>query len=185
MGPRELPPRHVDGHGTMRLMGGLVGAATLTALSAAAVVAHVELISSSPAAGANLATPPAEVTITFDDELGPGSSFTVTGGGSVEVGTGEVDLTVADRNVMTGPVTITEPGIYSVIYTAAGVDGHEVAGIFSFGYLATAMIPVPTGDDGPDTAMPVPGARPALLFLGVVAAMVAGVILLRRIMEAR
>jgi methionine-rich copper-binding protein CopC len=169
----------------MRLMGGVAGAATLTALSAAAVVAHVELISSSPAAGANLATPPAEVTITFEDELSPGSSFTVTGGGSVEEGTGEVDLTVADRNVMTGPVTITEPGIYTVIYTAAGVDGHEVAGIFSFGYLATAMIPVPTGDDAPDTAVAPSSLSQARLLLGVLLVVAAAVILLRRSMEAR
>lgn len=169
----------------MRLIGGVVGAAILTALSAAAVIAHVELISSSPAAGANLSTPPVEVTITFDGELGPASSFTVAGGSSAEVGTGEVDLTVADRNVMTGPVTITEPGIYTVIYTAAGMDGHEVAGIFSFGYLATATIPVATGDEGPDTAMAVPSRSPALLFLGVLLVLAAAVILLYRIREAR
>jgi len=169
----------------MRLPGGVLGAVVLTALSAAAVTAHDELVSSSPAAGTNLSTPPAVVTITFDDELDPGSSFTVTGGGSVEVGTGDVDLTVADRNVLTGPVTITEPGIYTVIYTAAGVDGHEVAGIFSFGYLATATIPVPTGEEGPDTAMTVPSHRPALLLLGVLSVAAAALILLRRIMEAR
>jgi methionine-rich copper-binding protein CopC len=172
-------------HGTMRLLGAVLGAVVLTGLGATAVTAHIELVSSSPAAGANLSTPPAEVTITFDDELEPGSSFTVTGGGSVEVGTGEVDLTVADRNMMTGPVAITEPGTYTVIYTAAGVDGHEVAGIFSFGYLATATIPVPTGDEGPDTAITAPSHSPALLFLGVMSVAAAAVILLRRIMEAR
>jgi methionine-rich copper-binding protein CopC len=169
----------------MKPLGAMFGAAVLTALGTTAVVAHIEVVSSSPAAGANLSSPPAEVTITFDDELEPGSSFTVTGGGSAEVGTGEVDLTVADRNVMTGPVTITEPGIYTVIYTAAGMDGHEVAGIFSFGYLATATIPVPTGDEGPDTAMAVTSRNPALLLLGVLFVAAAALILLRRIMEAR
>jgi methionine-rich copper-binding protein CopC len=169
----------------MRLRGAVLAAAVLTAFGATAVSAHVALVSSSPAAGANLSSPPGEVTITFDDELDPGSSFTVTGGGSVEVGTGEVDLTVADRNVMTGPVTITESGIYTVVYTAAGVDGHEVAGIFSFGYLATATIPAPTGDEGPDTAMAVTSRNPGLLLLGLLFVALAALILLRRIMEAR
>jgi methionine-rich copper-binding protein CopC len=170
----------------MRTLRGVLGAAVLTAIGAAAVTAHVELITSSPPAGANLASPPAEVTITFDDELNPDeSSFTVTGGGSAQVGAGGVDLTVVDRNVMAGPITITEPGIYTVIYTAAGVDGHEVAGIFSFGYLATAAIPAPTSDDGPDTAMAVPSRNSPLLLLGVLSLAAAVVILLRRIMEAR
>jgi methionine-rich copper-binding protein CopC len=163
----------------MKPLGAVFGAAVLTGLGATAVIAHVELVSSSPAAGSNLLSPPAEVTITFDDELEPGSSFTVTGGGSVEVGTGEVDLTVADRNVMTGPVTLTEPGIYTVVYLAAGVDGHEVAGTFSFGYLATETIP------GPDTAMAAPTRNPALMLLGVLFVAAAALILLRRIMEAR
>jgi hypothetical protein len=101
------------------------------------------------------------------------------------VGTGEVDLTVADRNVLAGAVTITEPGIYTVIYTAAGMDGHETAGTFSFGYLATATIPVPTSDEGPDTAMAVPGQGATLLFFGSLSLVAAAVILLRRIREAR
>jgi methionine-rich copper-binding protein CopC len=123
-------------------------------------LAHVELISSSPAAGADLDTAPTEVTVTFDDELDPDkSSFTVTDADGKVVGTGEVDLTVADRNVMTGTVTITDPGVYTVGYTVAGVDGHVLGGAFSFGYNAVEEIPAPTGgeeDEHPDTALPKP-----------------------------
>ena len=170
----------------MRLLRGALGAGVLTAASAASVAAHVELVSSSPAAGANLSSPPSEVTITFDGELDPdGSSFTVTGASSVAVGGGEVDLTVADRNVMVGAVTITEPGIFSVTYTAVGVDGHALAGGFSFGYLATATIPVPTVDEEPDTAMALPRSGSELLVLVGLSAVAAAVILLRRTMEAR
>jgi methionine-rich copper-binding protein CopC len=125
----------------------------------APTTAHVELISSSPEAGDNLETAPKEVTITFDDELDPDlSSFTVTDAKHSEVGSGEVDLTVADRNVMTGTVSIDDPGIYTVAYTVAGIDGHQLGGAFSFGLNALQQIPSPTGgEEGPpDTAMPVP-----------------------------
>jgi copper resistance protein C len=133
----------------------------------AATAAHVELISSSPGAGDNLDTAPTQVTITFDDELDPDlSSFTVTDAEGSEVGSGEVDLTVADRNVMTGTVSIADPGIYTVAYTVAGIDGHPLAGTFSFGLNALQQIPPPTGgDDGPDTGMPAP-EPPPLVELG-------------------
>jgi len=155
------------GAATGRWMGALLGAALLAATSVSAVAAHVELVTSTPAAGSNLPIAPTEVTITFDDELDPDlSSFTVNDAGSVEVGAGEVDLTVADRNVMTGQVTITEPGVYTVIYQVAGVDGHRLQGTFSFGYQATTAIPGPTGDEGPDTAMRQPSRGSGLVFLG-------------------
>ena len=152
------------------------------AISASTVAAHVELISSSPAAGANLLTAPTEVTITFDDELDPDlSHFEVTDAASIQVGSGEVDLTVADRNVMTGPVTITAPGVYTVAYAVAGVDGHVLEGTFSFGYQATSAIPGPTGGEGPDTAMTQRGGTPVLVLLGLMLLLASGVIAARRI----
>jgi methionine-rich copper-binding protein CopC len=141
------------------------------------VLGHVELTESSPQAGDNLDTAPSEVSVTFDDELDPDlSSFTVTDADGTEVGSGEVDLTVADRNVMNGAVTITDPGVYTVSYTVAGVDGHVLEGTFSFGFQATAEIPGPTGGEhGPDTAMPNPPAT-APVALGVLL-LVSGVLL--------
>ena len=140
-----------------RLIFTILATVALLAIPATAS-AHVELISSSPEAGANLDTAPAEVTVTFDDELDPDhSGFTVTDGDGIEVGSGEVDLTVADRNVMRGDVAITDPGVYTVSYTVAGVDGHEIEGTFSFGFDTDETIPEATGgehEDGPDTALP-------------------------------
>jgi methionine-rich copper-binding protein CopC len=124
----------------------------------AVVLGHVELTDSSPAAGENLESAPTEVTLTFDDELDPSlSSFTVTDADGNEVGSGEVDLTVADRNVLRGSVTITNPGVYTVGYSVAGIDGHQIGGAFSFGYDHDDVIPEPTEEEHPDTALPSPG----------------------------
>jgi len=151
----------------VRKVGALLAAALITLAWAAPASAHVGLVTSSPGAGTNLSTAPPEVSITFDDELDPDlSSFRVTGPGSIEVGGGEVDLTVADRNVMIGPITITTPGIYTVTYKVAGVDGHRLEGGFSFGYQATTPIPDPTSEEGPDTAMSEPHPRISLILLG-------------------
>ena len=82
--------------------------AALAALPAVAV-AHAELVSSDPEAGANLDAAPSEVTLTFDDELEPdGSGFTVTDHHDDEVGSGTLDLDVADRNILAGGVSISE-----------------------------------------------------------------------------
>jgi methionine-rich copper-binding protein CopC len=167
---------------TARWIGAVLGAALLSGISVTAVAAHVELITSSPAAGANLPTAPTEVTITFDDELDPDlSSFTVADASSVEVGGGEVDLTVADRNVMTGPVTIAQPGVYTVTYHVAGVDGHELEGSFSFGYQASTTIPDPTSDERPDTAMREPSRRFGLVLLGALFLAASALIVVRRV----
>ena len=140
-----------------RLLLATLALAALLAIPAVAS-AHVELVSSSPEAGDNVDSAPTEVVVTFDDELDPDhSSFTVADADGNEVGSGEVDLTAADRNVLRGEVTIADPGVYTVSYVVAGLDGHEIEGTFSFGFNTDESIPDPTGgehDDGPDTALP-------------------------------
>ena len=167
----------------MRIRSPLVGisiAALLAAMPAVAA-AHAELESSIPEAGENLDTPPTEVTLTFDDELNPsGSSFTVADADGHEVGNGEVDLTVADRNVLSGEVTITDPGVYTVAYTVVGDDGHAVSGTLSFGYNADQAIPGATTDEPPDTAMP-SRRVPVAPLLGLLLLALAVVIGVRRI----
>ena len=98
-----------------------------------ATLAHVGLVSSSPAAGETLATPPDAVTLVFDGELAPGGSgFTVTDPDGVVVGEGGLDLAVAERNQVRGGVQITEPGPYAVAWSAVGSDGHDETGGFVF-----------------------------------------------------
>ena len=158
-------------------------AIALTLASAGLTSAHVELTASTPEAGENLDTAPTEVTLTFDGELdSEASTFTVNDADGHEVGTGSVDLTVADRNVLIGEVTITEPGVYTVAYSVLGADGHEVEGQFSFGFATDEEIPEGEGHEDnhqPDTAMAAGDADgPALL--GAVLLLAAGLLTIRR-----
>lgn len=134
-----------------------IGAAIALSAMPGVALGHVSLTSSSPEAGDNLEAAPSEVRLTFDGELDPaGSGFTVLDRHGAEVGSGEVDLDVADRNVLTGSVDVSEPGVYTVKWTVLGLDGHEVTGTFSFGYATDEQIPEATGDpghDSPDTAL--------------------------------
>jgi methionine-rich copper-binding protein CopC len=166
-----------------RFLAVVVAAAALLAMPAVAS-AHVELISSSPKAGDNLDTAPTDVTVTFDDELDPGLSiFTVADDNGDKVGGGKVDLTVADRNVMTGSVSIADPGVYTVAYTVGGVDGHVLEGTFSFGFNALQQIPEPTGgEEGPDTAMPAPQPPLAQLAGGALLGLAAVIFVRRRVL---
>ena len=128
----------------------ITAAAAILLTLPAAVSAHAELVSSDPAPGDRLDEAPSEVTITFDGELAPESGFTVTDGDGHEIGAGELDLDVAERNVLRGAVTITEPGVYTVAWTAVSDDGHPEEGSFTFGYDAD-----PTGTStAPNTALP-------------------------------
>jgi hypothetical protein len=131
----------------------------------AAASAHAGLASSDPAADAVLSRPPTEVVLTFTGELDPaGSAFTVTDEGGGMVGEGEVDLQVAERNVLRGGVTIDVAGPFEVRWTALSSDGHPEEGTFEF----------QVGDgSAPDTALP--GRTPlwpvgVLLLLASVAA---------------
>jgi len=166
----------------MRIRSLLMGASIAALLAAlpAVAAAHTELESSTPEAGENLDTAPTEVALTFSEELDPdGSSFTVVDVDGHEVGSGDVDLTVADRNVLTGDVTITDPGVYTVEYTVVGDDGHPVTGTVSFGYNADEAIPEPT-EEAPNTAMPRP-SLPLAPLVGWLLVALAGVIGVRRL----
>jgi methionine-rich copper-binding protein CopC len=166
--------------GIRSLLAAGAAAALLAALPAVAA-AHAELEASTPAAGANLDTAPTTVTLNFSEGLDPGgSSFTVKAADGHEVGSGEVDLSVADRNVMTGDVTITDPGVYTIAYQVVAEDGHASGGTISFGFNATEAISDPTSDEFPDTALPRP-SLPILPMAGWLLVALASVIGVRRL----
>lgn len=139
----------------------LVLAGSLT-LVPAAVLAHTELASADPADGSTISDAPDEVVLTFEREVADGSTFTVTDPSGDEVGAGEVDLEVADRNVLRGAIEVDEPGEYRVSWSVVGEDGHAVEGEVTFTY-------APQGSpEPPDTALPGGTDAPPLAAIGVV-----------------
>jgi methionine-rich copper-binding protein CopC len=152
----------------------------------AVAAAHAPLESSSPEAGARLDTAPNEVTLTFGGELDPdGSSFRVTGANGDVAGRGELDLSVADRNVMSGEVTIGDPGIYTVHWTSKSIDGAVLKGTFSFGFDTDDSVPAATGGededhDAPDTALRSPRNAPTNGIVGLLLIAAALGVTLRR-----
>ena len=140
-----------------RLLAGLA-VALASALAPATALAHAELESTDPPADATLEQPPAEVALVFSGELShDGSGFVVTDAAGEPVGEGELDLTVADRSEIRGPVTITEAGTYTVAWTSSALDGHEESGEFTF----TVTPRGASGGESPDTAMPAAEDRAA------------------------
>lgn len=124
--------------------------------------AHTDLVESSPADGAQLDEPPTEVLLTFEGEVSEDSGFTVTDADGNEVGSGALDLDVADRNVLRGAVTITDDGTYTVAYTIVGEDGDPIEGEVSF-----TVGEVHPGTAPPNTAAAAPAAGVSTSLLGL------------------
>ena len=146
--------------------------ALAVAMMPAAVLAHAELSSSSPAADATLTVLPAEVTLVFDGELtADGTGFTVTDPKGDVIGEGSLDLTVAERNEVRGDLDVGGPGTYTVTWTAVAADGHEETGDYTFTVIADA--------ESPNTATMPPDGDP-LARLGSILLVVAAAIGVRR-----
>lgn len=147
----------------IRLLRALPAVAAGFLLFAGPVSAHAELVSSTPAADAELGAPPDEVILVFSGELDPGESeFTVTDAAGTRVGGGEVDLEVAERNELRGAVAIDEPGTYTVAWSVAASDGHPAEGSYAF----TVADDAAGSRIAPDTALPAPAPGTALRALG-------------------
>jgi methionine-rich copper-binding protein CopC len=106
----------------------------LALMQAMTVGAHAEYRSSTPANGATVATPPAEVVITFSKETSATkSNGVVTDGTGATVSTGwHVDLN--ERTKLSIALKPNLPnGIYTVNWTSLSEDdGHVVDGSFIF-----------------------------------------------------
>ncbi|MEV4052283.1 copper resistance CopC family protein [Amycolatopsis sp. NPDC049688] len=134
-----------------------LAAAGAVLLGAPAADAHSVLVASSPAAGASVATGPAEAVLEFDEPvenrftelavLGPdGTSHWEAGAASV------VDARVSAPLRPLGPA-----GAYTIRYRVTSADGHPVSGTVPFrltvagpGAAAPAVVAVARpGGDGP------------------------------------
>ncbi|MGH3785464.1 MAG: copper resistance CopC family protein [Pseudonocardiaceae bacterium] len=112
----------------------LVGLALLGSTGLAS--AHNELIGSDPPEGAELATAPARVVLTFDKPVQRGfSAVTVTGPGSApDNATQWQDGTATeDGAAVSAPVRPLGPaGQYTIAYQVLSADGHPVRGALHF-----------------------------------------------------
>lgn len=137
----------------------MIATLTLLLALAPAASAHAELADASPEPGSELDEAPPEIRVSFTGELDPeASGFVLTGPAGKELATGVVDLEVAERNELHAPVAITEPGTYTVAWTAVAADGHPEEGSFTFGYRSETV-----EQETPDTALRRPGIPASML----------------------
>ena len=108
----------------------VLGAAALMLSSTA--FAHAHLVSSEPAANAEVAAP-AEVTIHFTEPLEPAFSKIAlddANGKTAAPAASQVDK--QDARVMHLPLPQLGAGRYAVHWTAVATDGHRTQGDFAF-----------------------------------------------------
>lgn len=126
--------------------------------------AHAALVSSSPAQGASLSSPPAEVTLTFGEAVTlPQNPVMIVGPGGAPWELGEPSIA---GPVITVPIThATGPaGPYVLTYRVIADDGDAVNGTIRFtlstaaGATSAAPTTTPSGDFVPGAA---PGSTPA------------------------
>lgn len=144
-----------------RFAAGLAVAAVVTVTIATPASAHDQLVSSSPAADEQLASPPESITMTFsgdllvlDDSLTGAVVLVVDASGRDWV---SGDVTVAGRTV-TAPL---EPGMptagYQVRWQVVSEDGHPIAGVVPFTVGDAA--PMETASAGAATETPAASAE--------------------------
>ncbi|HNP72326.1 MAG TPA: copper resistance protein CopC [Kouleothrix sp.] len=123
---------------TRRIAGALLIALALSLALFGVASAHAKLVSSDPAAGANLTAAPAKVTLKFSEEISDkatDSFFTVTDEKGAEVGKGTLDNTDVDHATLSGALNSgLGNGVYTVTWqTITPDDQGKSQGSFTFG----------------------------------------------------
>lgn len=136
------------------LLGGVLGASP--------ALAHTELETSSPAAGARLAAPPAAVSLTFGEAVRlPANPIRVTGPGGAVWTVGQA--TVTDATV-TAPVSAAGPaGAYTLTWQVVADDGDTLRGTVRFTLTAPAPPMIAPASPPGSAAAGVPSATAAPL----------------------
>ena len=109
----------------------IVMAASLLSTGA---LAHPELLSAEPAAGAALPTPPKQIRITFNEGVLPQfSGVEVKDQAGKAIATGKATIDPANKKLLVVPVEESLPaGDYKVEWHAVSGDTHRVKGNYSF-----------------------------------------------------
>lgn len=154
---------------TTARLGALVTAIAIATVGwASAASAHAELESTDPADGSTVATAPAQVTLTFGEELVPETVALAVNGPN---GTVAIDDPAVDGAVVTLPwPAAADAGEYAVAYRVVSQDGHPVEGTFAFtieggivttqGSAAASAAASPSGMAPPASATPMSDAQP-------------------------
>jgi LPXTG-motif cell wall-anchored protein len=116
----------------------LLVALCLSLIFSATALAHAELVSSTPAAGARLTSAPTKITLVFSEEISEvatDSFFTVSNAAGAEVGRGTLDNTDLDHKTLSGtPTSSLADGVYTVNWqTVTPDDNGKSEGSFTFG----------------------------------------------------
>jgi copper transport protein len=125
---------------------------------ARSVWAHPQILSITPPPDALLETTPPAVTITFNEPLEPLSRLEVRDAQAALVVEGRTPN--ADPAVLALDLPPLPNGVYTVIYTVAGSDGHIVRGNFAFTVQNPNATPTALPEAGV-TPQPTPVAAPA------------------------
>jgi copper transport protein len=138
-----------------------MAAAVVFGLSASSVFAHNTLVSSDPADGATLRSPPTQITWLFDNSV-PLETMTVTlvdvSGARTEL-TGSTHGPAGDTQVIT-PLPVFEPGPVSVRWRLVGPDGHPITGRVEFTIASNAPSTTSAAATG-ETTVPAASAAAA------------------------
>jgi copper resistance protein C len=102
----------------------LTGAGVLA--TATAAFAHAVLVSSNPAEGATLTTPPATVSLTFSEDVRAPAFVVVTGPGGTRVDGGASQI--LNRTVTERLRAARAAGTYTIAYRVVSADGHPIEG---------------------------------------------------------
>eukprot|EP01035_Chromulina_nebulosa_P056207 gene56207-77045_t len=152
---------------TLRIILRLAVASVLLLLyGATAALAHAGLISADPAGGAVMATPPPEITLTFNEPVSP-IGFSLIGVGQPPLPLTDIRPDGAALSVGL-PATLAE-GSYLFSWRVTSTDGHPVNGTvgFAIGQPSGTLVVAPSD---PALALAIWLARAAqymALFLGV------------------
>ncbi len=133
-------------------LAGAVAAFAILVLAPSELLAHARLIGSSPRAGEQLATSPAQIRLVFSESLMMGvARIVLTGplGDTVSLAPPVPD-SMGSHIISAGVRARLTNGLYTVHWVAAGRDGHPERGSFSFTMLGSA--PGPSVTTNRDTA---------------------------------
>ena len=131
-------------------------AVLLSLLLASPAAAHAELVNTTPANGAQLTRPPAEIQMTFTESINlVDDGIRLVDHVGATVPTPEPTV---DAQTITWPMPADLPeGPYVVTWRVVSADGHPISGAFSFG-VGTAASALPGSSTGTDTSDTAGGA---------------------------